>query len=90
MTTPSPDEHIGQRPTWVCRACAQPWPCPDARQQLLREFHGYASMLTIYMSAQMCEALQDFTLHHDAPPPDLYQRFLGWVRSPGPDDEPSH
>ncbi|GAB1693923.1 hypothetical protein [Krasilnikovia sp. M28-CT-15] len=89
MTPSSRDEHVGQRPTWLCRACTQPWPCPEARRGLLQEFHGFTSVLTIYMSAQMCEAIEDFAFHHDAPPPDLYQRFLGWVRSPRPDEEPS-
>jgi hypothetical protein len=28
----------------------------------------------------MCEAMNDLTAHGEAPPPDLYERFLAWVR----------
>ncbi|GAB1642580.1 hypothetical protein [Krasilnikovia sp. MM14-A1259] len=46
-------------------------------------------MLTIYMSAQMCEAIEDFTMYDETPPPDLYQRFLEWVRrAEANDDQP--
>jgi hypothetical protein len=49
---------------------------------LLTEFRGFPSVLAIYMSSQMAEAFEDFTAHHTQPPPDLYERFLGWIRSP--------
>ncbi len=32
------------------------------------------------MSSYMKEALNDLTAHGEAVPPDLYERFLGWVR----------
>ena len=34
----------------------------------------------IYMSAQMCEALNDLTARGAPAPPDLYDRFISWAR----------
>jgi hypothetical protein len=73
-------EHLGARPTWDCAACGHPWPCTHAKEELLTEFHRHPSSLTIYMSSYMCEAMNDLTGHGEAPPPDLYERFLSWVR----------
>lgn len=83
MTTDSETQsgqgHSGERPTWDCDACTQPWPCANAKVHLLREFHGYPSVLAVYMSAQMCEAAIDLTAHGAEPPADLYERFLSWI-----------
>jgi hypothetical protein len=73
------EEHVGERPSWDCAACARPWPCANAKERLLSEFRGFPSVLTIYMSAQMCEAMLDLTAHGTDPPTDLYDRFLAWV-----------
>ena len=32
------------------------------------------------MSSYMGEAMNDLTAHGESPPPDLYERFLSWVR----------
>jgi hypothetical protein len=72
--------HLGDRPSWDCHACAQPWPCAPAKDELLHEFQRHPSSLAIYMSSYMCEAMNDLTAHGEAPPPDLYERFLAWVR----------
>jgi hypothetical protein len=83
MTTSSENQsgpsHSGERPTWDCDACTQPWPCANAKDELLQEFHGYPSVLAVYMSAQMCEAVLDLTAHGAEPPADLYERFLSWI-----------
>jgi hypothetical protein len=71
--------HSGKRPCWDCVACARPWPCANAKELMLSEFQGFRSLLIVYMSAQMCEALLDLTAHGGEPPPDLYDRFLAWV-----------
>ncbi|GID98539.1 hypothetical protein ACFQFC_29975 [Amorphoplanes digitatis] len=73
-------EHLGARPTWDCLACGRPWPCAYAKDELLAEFHRHPSSLTIYMSSYMCEAMNDLVTQDVAPPPDLYERFLSWVR----------
>jgi hypothetical protein len=71
--------HIGERPTWDCGACTKPWPCANAKNRLIAEFQGLPSVLAIYMSALMCEALIDLTAHGAEAPPDLHDRFLSWI-----------
>jgi hypothetical protein len=73
-------DHLRDRPSWDCLACTQPWPCAHAKDELLNEFHRHPSSLTVYMSSYMCEAMNDLTAHGEEPPPDLYERFLSWVR----------
>jgi hypothetical protein len=72
-------EHLGVRPSWDCRACALPWPCPQAKEILLAEFSDFPSVLCIYMSSQLEDALDDLTAHGGHPPPDLYERFISWI-----------
>jgi hypothetical protein len=86
MTEPHP-AHLTDRPSWTCRTCSQPWPCPDARSDLLAEFKAFPSVLTIYLAAQMHDALADLTSRGQPTPADLHQRFLGWARRP-PTDRP--
>ena len=81
MTAPRSSEHIGTRPSWSCRACALPWPCGSAKEILLDEFRNYPSMLRIYMSGQMEDAIEDLTARGGHPPPDLYERFLSWIKA---------
>ena len=83
MTDEAPHiDHLGMRPSWDCLACGLPWPCVNAKEELHAEFRKFPSVLAIYMSSQMAEAFEDLTAHHAPPPPDLYERFLGWIRSP--------
>jgi hypothetical protein len=79
-STMAAGEHVGQRPNWDCRICAEPWPCPVAKVELIAEFRGFPSVLSIYMSAQMYDAANDFMSHGAGPPADLYERFLSWAR----------
>ena len=72
-------DHVGDRPTWDCRVCGQPWPCADAKSRLRDEFRTSPSFLSIYMSAQMIDAARDLTAHGADPPADLYERFLLWI-----------
>ncbi|MGX6607241.1 hypothetical protein ACWKSP_34720 [Micromonosporaceae bacterium Da 78-11] len=75
-------DHLNNRPGWDCRACGQPWPCANAKADLLIEFRKFPSVLRIYMSAQMYDALNDLTSRGEPVPPDLYERFLAWARKP--------
>jgi hypothetical protein len=75
-------KHLNDRPAWTCRACALPWPCAGARAHLLDEFRGYPSLLALYMSAQMAEAMYDAEAQGEAVHNDLYARFILWIRSP--------
>ena len=72
-------EHLSNRPHWTCRACRKPWPCANAKADLLEEFNVFPSVLTIYLSAQMYDAMVDMTAHGEPAPSDLYDRFLSWT-----------
>ena len=72
-------EHLGGRPSWDCRVCTLPWPCPQAKEILLEEFRQFPSVLCIYMAGQMQDALDDMTAHGGQAPPDLYERFISWI-----------
>ena len=73
-------EHLHDRPGWDCRVCRQPWPCDNAKTNLLTEFRGFPSVLAIYLSGKMYDALGDLTSDGMPTPPDLYERFLSWAR----------
>jgi len=73
-------EHLHARPAWDCRVCDEPWPCANAKTNLLAEFRGFPSVLTIYLSGQMYDALDDLTSHGEHTPADLYERFIAWIR----------
>ena len=73
-------EHLHDRPDWDCRICKQPWPCANAKIDLLTEFRGFPSVLAVYLFSQMYDALGDLTSHGESPPTDLYERFISWVR----------
>ena len=85
-------EHLNSRPDWNCIACGDPWPCKPAREKLLEEFRSFPSMLTIYLSTQMHDALDDLVATGHFVPTDLFERFLAWARRPpvGADDDGSH
>ena len=79
-TTAHHNDHLNDRPDWNCRLCGQPWPCASARADLLREFRVFPTVLMIYMSAQMYDALSD-TISQGRPAPlNLYERFVTWTR----------
>ena len=77
MTTTA---HLNDRPSWNCRVCGRPWPCPRARADLLTEFRVFPSVLMIYLSAQMYDALSDLISQGHPAPTDLYERFVSWAK----------
>jgi hypothetical protein len=81
-TTTTTSEHLNSRPTWERRLCNQPWPCAGAKASLLAEFQAFPSVLTIYLSSQMYDALIDMTANGEPTPLNLYERFLSWTRRP--------
>ena len=87
-TTAKTGEHVALRPTWECLVCAEPWPCAVAKEAMRAEFRSFPSVMTIYMSAQMFDAAEDF-MAQGVQPPDLYERFLAWTR-PEPPESPAH
>jgi hypothetical protein len=84
LSTTSEPTHLHDRPHWRCRACGHPWPCTSARTNLLEEYRAYPSLLKVYLSSQMYDALDDFTATGDPPPLNLYERFLSWTRNRPP------
>ncbi|WBC16999.1 hypothetical protein O7600_09270 [Micromonospora sp. WMMA1998] len=79
--------HLPLRPLWICKRCAQPWPCAVARLALVAEYGADRVGLAVYLCGQLYDAAQD--LHRlnpvEAPGPQaLFARFVGWapLRSP--------
>ncbi|GIE33133.1 hypothetical protein Ait01nite_061780 [Actinoplanes italicus] len=72
--TESNAEHVCERPSWQCRACGEPWPCPPARTSLA----GGADrvMLTMYMWGHLDRAMTELP---PGPPAELFDRFLRWT-----------
>jgi hypothetical protein len=70
----APVEHVAERPSWTCRACTAPWPCPTARSELQAEFQDFPSTMVIHLHGLMGEAAHDLGTGTD-----LRVRFLDWV-----------
>ncbi|MFU8853425.1 hypothetical protein ACNAW0_20915 [Micromonospora sp. SL1-18] len=78
--------HTPIRPLWLCRACAAPWPCANARLTLLREYADDRVALLVYLGGMLHDAASELhTLHlDDGPAPgQLFTRFFGWARPGG-------
>jgi hypothetical protein len=86
-----PREHIRVRPSWDCNICGHSWPCATAKENLVREFDRFPSVLTIFMATQMYDAFDDLAGLGKLPPAHLYERFLGWIhiQPPAPADDPT-
>jgi hypothetical protein len=69
--------HRPRRPSWLCTSCGQPWPCLVARQELLREHADARVSLALDLARDFGDAVGDLP---GLPVPELYVRFLGWVR----------
>jgi hypothetical protein len=69
------EDHPADRPSWDCKACGQPWPCNQAREQLVAEL-GLGTRLTLWMSIDMVDAARE---NGKIPPHELYQRFVAWT-----------
>ena len=68
-------EHVAHRPSWDCRACGKPWPCPVARERLASELDSI--QLALYAWVNLEEAAGDMPL---MPAGEAFQRFLAWTR----------
>ena len=84
--------HLPQRPLWLCRICAGPWPCGEARLALLREHGADLTYLRISLASQMHDALRDLIRlnRHEAPTPEAaFTRFLAWAAPPAVTPRPT-
>ncbi|MET8250549.1 flavin reductase [Micromonospora sp. NPDC005197] len=78
----SGQRHAPIRPLWGCAACAQTWPCEQARAELAAEYADEPKLLAFDMASCMVEASADLVrLLPDPPDPaELYARFMGFAR----------
>lgn len=81
---PESQEHYPLRPFWFCPRDALPWPCPDARLNLIHGFEGRRIALYLYLAGQFVHALDDlYSIDSElAAPPDptvIHARIIGWV-----------
>jgi hypothetical protein len=74
--------HLGERPTWICRVCGDPWPCAGARRELRIEFRWFPSVFKIYMMGQMADAAADLEPGAAGPSAAMYERFVAWLPIP--------
>jgi hypothetical protein len=82
VSAPAPPEHIPLRPTWLCRACADRWPCQAARTDLLAEHADDLVFLAVFLASTMTEAVYDLVELNPgaAPTPaQLWDRFMAWL-----------
>ncbi|MFI5495260.1 hypothetical protein [Actinoplanes sp. NPDC051859] len=74
--------HLPLQPSLDCSVCKCPWPCALAKAELREEFCGNRTSLTSYLTAYMQSAYREAVADHQWGVADnLYERFLGWVRS---------
>ena len=66
--------HAPQSPRWSCGACAEPWPCTEAKQELLLDL-GWVR-LAVYCSVLLERAVRDLP---EADPFVLWDRFIAWT-----------
>ncbi|MGV9212581.1 hypothetical protein ACTFTM_12050 [Micromonospora sp. RB23] len=75
-------QHLPRRPSWLCRVCAAPWPCPSARMLLRVEYRANRVNLSVYMAGMLFDATADLMKLNPEPGPDpgeLFDRFLAWT-----------
>ncbi|MFI6133878.1 hypothetical protein [Micromonospora sp. NPDC051141] len=75
--------HLPMRPIWLCKRCAQPWPCAIARLALVTEYADDRLGMSVYLCGQLYEAAIDLyrLSPNEAPSPQaLFARFVGWTR----------
>lgn len=78
-----PDEHLPDRPSWLCRTCGDPWPCVTARTDLAHECSINSAAVGLYLRGSYLVASWD--MRHDQRQPDgaaLYGRIIGWLETP--------
>lgn len=73
------EEHLPMRPAWDCDKCGQPWPCANAKSNLLREYLDDSVALLIYLALRHWDAFDDYVSSGEIPR-NLHERFLGWAR----------
>ncbi len=74
--------HEPVRPKWICNACGFPWPCAATQAELSEDFARFPTSFAAYLAHFYALAFGDFATQLDGAPPDLRDRFLGWLPRP--------
>lgn len=69
------DGHLGYHPTWICEACAEPWPCPTFRNIPTENF---TDKLLPVMSFMLRTAIRDRREQAHGPEPYEIAKRLLW------------
>lgn len=72
------DLHRPDRPSWLCAACGQPYPCSPARVELSEQYADDRVGLSVYMGMQLEHAAGE--IGATTPPEELFERFILWTR----------
>lgn len=68
-------EHTAHRPSWDCRACGKPWPCPTARTEM------QATMDDVQLRMFLWTTAEEAAGHLPAMPmSEFAERFISWPR----------
>lgn len=67
-------EHLAGRPFWDCRDCGQPWPCTEAKKQLLATLSP--TQLSIHGMSRLEVAARDLPTMTIS---DAFERFVSWT-----------
>ncbi|MGW4462482.1 hypothetical protein [Micromonospora sp. NPDC004704] len=87
LIIPELAEHTPLRPLWICRIDARPWPCPDARLNLVAAYLPARRIeLYLYLGSQFTTALAELDTvvvetGERADATGLHVRILGWLIS---------
>jgi hypothetical protein len=72
--------HRAMRPLWDCAECRDPWPCVQARADLLAEYAHDPRSLLAFLGGCLAWAGDQMRQLHLRPDPDvLAERFVNWA-----------
>jgi hypothetical protein len=83
MLVPRTD-HRGERPSWYCAVCSEPWPCPVAKVELAEQYQQFPRGLVLYLGSCLLEAIDDWIAGDGGSSLDLYERFMSWAEVSDP------
>lgn len=72
--------YLPVRPSHLCRPCGESWPCATAQVDLVAEFYGDPTGLSVYLGTRYVEALRDIlSVNPDFDTTGMYERYLDWT-----------
>jgi hypothetical protein len=86
--------HQPERPSWDCRACAEPWPCAVAKVELAEQYHRFPQGLFLYLTSCLIDIIDDRSgcRKNVGGESRLYDRLVSWADAllPEPGGEEGH